>query len=229
MKLSQTEKMDRFMLHLKNSKKYSPKDAGMILGNSRDLIYGMTAVIRDCRVSSKFIELDISVPKNNLELLLDKLIPIGQTDHSRLIIEEKIEKENKTSDKELCPIYSGIAFLDRCLELEKLKSLKFYNVSYPLLMLPFISRASEMMSKKILVQFDKSSFLLNFDKSIFSKDIEKQAQSIAKVVNIEFMENKNSFSERNWKELYKLSEETFVDESDSLKQSAAGAGLTDND
>ena len=141
----------------------------------------------------------------------------------------KIEKKNKTKDKELCPIYSGVAFLDRCLELEKLKSIKFYNVSYPLLMLPFISRASEMMSKKILVQFDKSSFLLNFDKSIFSKDIEKQAQSIAKIVNIEFMENKNSFSEQNWKELYKLSEETFVDESDSLKQSAAGAGLTDND
>jgi len=141
----------------------------------------------------------------------------------------KIEKKNKTDDKELCPIYSGIAFLDRCLELEKLKSLKFYNVSYPLLMLPFISRASEIMSKKILVQFDNSSFLLNFDKSIFSKNIEKQEQSIAKVVNIEFMENKNSFSEQNWKELYKLSEETFVDESDSLKKSAAGAGLTDND
>jgi len=141
----------------------------------------------------------------------------------------KIEKKNKTKDKELCPIYSGIAFLDRCLELEKLKSLKFYNVSYPLLMLPFISRASEMMSKKILVQFDKSSFLLNFDKSIFSKDIKKQAQSIAKVVNIEFIENKNSFSKQNWKELYKLSEETFVDESDSLKKTGAGAGLTDND
>ena len=141
----------------------------------------------------------------------------------------KIEKENKTDDKELCPIYSGVAFLDRCLELEKLKSLKFYNVNYPLLMLPFISRASEIMSKKILVQFDNSSFLLNFDKSIFSKNIEKQAQSKAKVVNIEFMENKNSFSEQDWKELYKLSEETFVDESDDLKKTAAGAGLTDND
>ena len=147
--------------------------------------------------------------------------------HPKKII--KIEKENKTDDKELCPIYSGVAFLDRCLELEKLKSLKFYNVSYPLLMLPFISRASEMISKKILVQFDKSSFLLNFDKSIFSKNIEKQAQSKAKVVNIEFMENRNSFSKQDWKELYKLSEETFVDESDSLKKTAAGAGLTDND
>jgi hypothetical protein len=141
----------------------------------------------------------------------------------------KIEKKNKTDDKELCPIYSGVAFLDRCLELEKLKSLKFYNVSYPLLMLPFISRASEIMSKKILVQFDNSSFLLNFDKSIFSKNIKKQVHSQAKVVNIEFIENKNSFSEQDWKQLYKLSEETFVDESDSLKKTGAGAGLTDND
>ena len=142
---------------------------------------------------------------------------------------EKIEKENKTGDKEFCPIYSGVAFLDRCLELEKLKSIKFYNVSYPLLMLPFISRASEIMSKKILFQYDNTSFLLNFDKSIFSKNIDKQAQSLANVISIEFIENKNSFSEQDWKELYKLSEETFVDESDSSKAKAAGAGLTDND
>ena len=142
---------------------------------------------------------------------------------------EKIEKENKTGDKELCPIYSGVAFLDRCLELEKLKSIKFYKVSYPLLMLPFISRASEIMSKKILVQYENTSFLLNFDKSIFSKNIDKQAQPLANVISIEFIENKNSFSEQDWKELYKLSEETFVEESDSSKTKAAGAGLTDND
>ena len=177
---------------------------------------------------------EIGISIRNLELFglpgiinLNKYLKKIKKKHPKKIT--KIEKKNKTKDKELCPIYSGIAFLDRCLELEKLKSLKFYNVSYPLLMLPFISRASEMMSKKILVQFDKSSFLLNFDKSIFSKDIEKQAQSIAKVVNIEFMENKNSFSKQDWKELYKLSEETFVNESDSLKKTGAGAGLTDND
>jgi len=29
--------------------------------------------------------------------------------------------------------------------------------------------------------------------------------------------------------LYKLSEDTFVEESESLKQGGAGAGLTDND
>ena len=59
--------------------------------------------------------------------------------------------------------------------------------------------------------------------------LEKQAHSIAKVVSIEFIENKNSFSKQNWKELYKLSEDTFVEESDSLKKTGAGAGLTDND
>ena len=37
------------------------------------------------------------------------------------------------------------------------------------------------------------------------------------------------FSEKEWQELYKLSEDTFVEETDKLKQSAAGAGLTDND
>ena len=141
----------------------------------------------------------------------------------------KIEKENKTDDKELCPIYSGIALLDNCLELEKLKSIKFYNVSFPLLILPFISKASEIICKKILVKYDNTSFLLNFDKSIFSKNIDKQVQLLANTVSIEFIENKNSFSEQDWKELYKLSEETFVAESDSSKAKAAGAGLTDND
>ena len=141
----------------------------------------------------------------------------------------KIEKENKTDDKELCPIYSGIALLDNCLELEKLKSIKFYNVNFPLLILPFISKASEIIGKKILVKYDNTSFLLNFDKSIFSKNIDKQVQLLANTVSIEFIENKNSFSEQDWKELYKLSEETFVEESDNSKTKAAGAGLTDND
>ena len=46
---------------------------------------------------------------------------------------------------------------------------------------------------------------------------------------INFIENNNSFNENEWKELYKLSENTFVEETESLKIGAAGAGLTDND
>jgi hypothetical protein len=53
--------------------------------------------------------------------------------------------------------------------------------------------------------------------------------SIGNIVKITFQENKDSFEEIEWSNLYKLSENTFVEESDSLKQAGAGAGLTDND
>ena len=40
---------------------------------------------------------------------------------------------------------------------------------------------------------------------------------------------KNLPKNLSYKNLYELSEKTFVEESDSLKQEGAGAGLTDND
>ncbi len=139
----------------------------------------------------------------------------------------KIDKENKY--KELCPIYCGVAFLDQCQEIEIFKNIKFYNINYPILILPFVSKASEILGKKILMQFNKSSFLFNFNKSILSKNLEKQIIDIAGEVNIQFLENINSFTDKEWKELYKVSEKTFVDETDSLRSKGAGAGLTDND
>ena len=159
----------------------------------------------------------------NLNLYLKKI----KKNHPEKL--NKIDKENKPQNKELCPIYCGVAFLDQCKQLENLVSIKFYNVNYPLLILPFISRASEILGKKILVQFNNTSFLTNFDKSILSKNIDEKVNPLANEISIEFLENKNSFSDQDWNELYKLSEETFVEESDSLKQSGAGAGLTDND
>ena len=159
----------------------------------------------------------------NLNLYLKKI----KKNHPEKL--NKIGKENKPQNKELCPIYCGVAFLDQCKQLENLVSIKFYNVNYPLLILPFISRASEILGKKILVQFNNTSFLTNFDKSILSKNIDEKVNPLTNEISIEFLENKNSFSDQDWNELYKLSEETFVEESDSLKQSGAGAGLTDND
>ena len=143
---------------------------------------------------------------------------------------KKIEKENKPESKEFCPIYCGTIFLDNCKKLEALKSIKFFNVSYPLLLLPFLSRASDIVGKKISIQYEGNNFLLNFDKTIFSKDIKNnQVIPLAKEVSIEFLENNNLFSTQEWNELYKLSEETFVEETDSSKKKGAGAGLTDND
>jgi len=143
---------------------------------------------------------------------------------------KKIEKENRPQSKEFCPIYCGTSFLDNCKMLESLKLIKFFNVSHPLLLLPFLSRASDIVGKKISVQYEGNNFLLNFDKTIFSKNIKSDhIISSAKEITIEFLENNNSFSAQEWKELYKLSEETFVEETDSLKKKGAGAGLTDND
>ena len=142
----------------------------------------------------------------------------------------KIEKKNKPKSKEFCPIYCGTSFLDNCKKLESLKLIKFFNVSYPLLLLPFLSRASDIIGKKISVKYEKNNFLLNFDKTIFSNNVNnKKIVSKAKEISIEFLENNNSFSTKEWKELYKLSEETFVEETESLKKKGAGAGLTDND
>ena len=57
-----------------------------------------------------------------------------------------------------------------------------------------------------------------------SKDV-----SINDLESKDFIENKDNFNEDEWRSLYKLSENTFVEETDSLKKGAAGAGLTDND
>ena len=120
--------------------------------------------------------------------------------------------------------------MDSCKKLESLKLIKFFNVSYPLLLLPFLSRASYITGKKISAKYEKNNFLLNFDRTIFSNNINSdKIISKAKEISIEFLENNNSFSSKEWKELYRLSEETFVKESESSKSKAAGAGLTDND
>ena len=139
----------------------------------------------------------------------------------------KIEKKNK--NKELCPIYCGVAFLDQCKKLEKLKTITFYKVNYPMLILPFVNKASDVLGKKILIKYNNSVFLMNFNKSILSKNIEKKISTLANKITIDFLDNKNSFSDKEWKELYQFSEEIFVEESESLKIKGAGAGLIDND
>ena len=141
---------------------------------------------------------------------------------------KNILKINK-SDDELCPIYTGVRILDNCNQLEDLNVIKFFNINYPLLIIPFLSRSSDIINKPIHVILDEGKYILNSNKTILT-NIEKSNNSkISKELTIQFEENKNLFTDTEWKELYKLSEDTFVPETDSLKSSAAGAGLTDND
>ena len=98
-----------------------------------------------------------------------------------------------------------------------------------MLLLPFVSRASEVIGKRLFLKLDSNEFLLNFNNNICSNFINNEIIKIANLTSIKLLKNTDSFSEKEWNQLYKLSEETFVEETDSLKEKAAGAGLIDND
>ena len=140
-----------------------------------------------------------------------------------------INKTNKSNGLSFCPIILGVNFIDQVKNVENFKSCLIEKLAYPLLLLPFLSRSSEIIGKKLLFSFDDSKFLLNFNMSIFSNSWNKEIPILANQVEISFLNNEDNFSDQDWKNLYKLAEDTFVEETDSLKQGAAGAGLTDND
>ena len=141
---------------------------------------------------------------------------------------KNIDKTNK-SDGEICPIYTGVSILDNCNQIQEFKVIKFFNMNYPLLIIPFLSRSSEIVNKQICLNLNYGKYILNSNKTILT-NIEKSGDfENASELTIEFLENKNLFTDIEWKELYKMSEDTFVPETESLKNSAAGAGLTDND
>tara|TARA_B100001093_G_scaffold382376_1_gene367928 strand:+ start:492 stop:1103 length:612 start_codon:yes stop_codon:yes gene_type:complete len=140
-----------------------------------------------------------------------------------------ISQNNLVSSTFYCPIILGISFLDQIRSIDKLKKVTFKNIAYPLIFLSFLSRASEIIGKKILIKIDKIEFLLNYNVNIFTNFFTKDLVYDGKIVEVEIIDNQDNFTENEWKELYKLSENTFVEETDGLKQSGAGAGLTDND
>ena len=140
-----------------------------------------------------------------------------------------ISERNPPSAKSYCPIILGVSFLDQSNSLEFLKKIELNNVAYPSIFLAFLSRTSEIIGKKIHLNLDKKEIILNLNLNIYSNIANDDFPFIANHLEISFLENIDSFSEEEWKNLYKLSEDTFVEESDSLKQGGAGAGLTDND
>ncbi len=140
-----------------------------------------------------------------------------------------ISKKNEITKLEFCPIIAGLNFLDQVRSLETLKEVKFKKIAFPLLFLPFISRASEVIGKKLELNIDNRLFLLNYNISIYSNSINDGIVVIGNSVSIKFQENIDSFKENEWEELYKLSQNTFVEENESSKNVGAGAGLTDND
>ena len=137
-----------------------------------------------------------------------------------------IKSQNKINNESLCPILTGVSLIDDFKNIEILKEINFYNVSFPLLMIPFISRLSFLIGKRVSIEIDEYNFKFNLDKYMFSdSDINSLILENAKNVRIIIFENEDSFSQEVWDELYKLSTDTFVEENEKLKSTAAGAGL----
>ncbi len=86
------------MHHLKNSSNLNRKMAKDILRQSRRLATGMDLILRDCRVSKKYVEFDTSIPQSNLDELIKKLSSIGPLDHAKHVVEEIVEKEEAISE-----------------------------------------------------------------------------------------------------------------------------------
>ena len=140
-----------------------------------------------------------------------------------------IKKINRSDSSFFCPIIFGVNFIDQVKNIETLRKCSVENLVYPLLLLPFLSRGSEIIGKKLLFSFDDCKFLLNYNVTISSNFWHKEIPMLASQVEISFLNNEDNFSDQDWKNLYKLAEDTFVEETDSLREGAAGAGLTDND
>ena len=144
---------------------------------------------------------------------------------------ENINLFSKTniSNKNYCPIITGVNFFDQSSNISELIQLEINNLAFPLLFVPFVSRASEILGKRIFLKIDNKEFLFNFNQSVYSNYLSGDIVEKSEKINLQFIENKNTFSEKEWSELYKISVNTFVEETDESKQKAAGAGLTDND
>ena len=160
--------------------------------------------------------------KNVNQYFIDK--KVKKFENLNLIIEK-----NLTASEPFCPIILGVSFLDQIKTMESLKKIEFTNIAYPILFIPFLSRASEIIGKKIHIKFDQKEILLNLNVNIYSNILNHELKVIANNVEVKFLENLDNFTDSEWQNLYKLSENTFVEESESLKQGGAGAGLTDND
>ena len=140
-----------------------------------------------------------------------------------------ISEKNEPSSEAFCPIILGISFLDQIKLIENFESIYFKKIAHPVIFLSFLSRASEISGKKIHFKFEQNEILLNLNVNISSNILNQEFPKFANEIEIKFVNNQDNFTDSEWDSLYKLAENTFVEESDSLKQGAAGAGLTDND
>jgi hypothetical protein len=86
--------MHRYMIYLENVS-YKPKNAQFLLSKAREMFSDKTVIIRDTRVSERFIEYDISIPEDkNIEEITTSLLSIAPLLESEYISDKKLEKDD---------------------------------------------------------------------------------------------------------------------------------------
>ena len=113
-----------------------------------------------------------------------------------------ISDTNEANKYPFCPIILGTNFIDQVNLLDKKNSIKIINVAFPILFLPFVSRASEIIGKRIFLKIDEKEYLLNFNQSIYSNYLSGDILEKGDQIKIKFIDNKNMFSEKEWEEKY---------------------------
>ena len=97
-----------------------------------------------------------------------------------------LSKENQSSNLPFCPINLGVCFLDQVRTLENFKRCEFSEIIYPILLLPFLSRGSDVIGKRIVLKFDDNQFLLNFNVSIYSNFSNENIQLLQEMLKLLF-------------------------------------------
>ena len=113
-----------------------------------------------------------------------------------------VNQDNVANRDGYCPIIAGVNVLDQIKTLEKLNQVNFKKVLYPLLFLPFISRATAVIGKRIFLKIDDKEFLLNFNNNIYSNYSKNEIIESANNVYLKVIENRDSFNDDEWNELY---------------------------
>jgi len=151
-----------------------------------------------------------------------RLIDLGLNNLNKLL---DLDQSNTSN---LCPIHFGIFFLDQSHNKELHRTYNFKDINEPLLIVPFLSKSA----KKNLLYFHLKSQDLNFtispggiyfiNENFFPKNLTDFSLTVS-------TNRKSKYTQSSWDYLYKLSLDTFVEETEEKKISGAGAGLTDND
>ena len=140
----------------------------------------------------------------------------------------KLSDINQKETSDLCPIHFGIFFQDQSHLKEMHQTFEFKSLQEPLICIPFLIKAA----KKNLIYFHIHSDNLKI--SITPSEITSiDRNKIPNLVNNFSIhvtpQRQSQYSDKTWEDLYQLSLETFVEETEEKKLSGAGAGLSDND